>query len=190
MLVAKAKLVSIPGSPYSPGKYYQVERKDKEADNDFEKRTWRERANYDPSTRMMYIPAMAFKKGLDASARFLSIGIKGRGKATFTKHFLAGVLVTESLDLQVKMEDAAVDVRFVPSDGRPGGGRRVTKYFPLIPKWSGVVTYYVIDLTITTEIFEQHLREAGNFIGVGRFRPEKGGFYGRYRVEKIDWSEM
>jgi hypothetical protein len=36
-------------------------------------------------------------------------------------------------------------------------------------------------------VFAEHLREAGNFIGVGRFRPEKGGYYGRYKVNGIEW---
>ena len=39
------------------------------------------------------------------------------------------------------------------------------------------------------DVFEDHLKEAGNFIGVGRFRPRMNGFYGRFKVDKIDWSE-
>jgi len=59
---------------------------------------------------------------------------------------------------------------------------------PVIPNWNGDVEYYVLDETITPDVFEKHLQEAGNFIGIGRFRPENGGFYGRYKVNKISWK--
>jgi hypothetical protein len=32
------------------------------------------------------------------------------------------------------------------------------------------------------------LEEAGKFIGLGRFRPQNGGFYGRFAVAKVVWS--
>lgn len=82
------------------------------------------------------------------------------------------------------------EVFFVPSDGKAGGGSRVKKKFPVIREWSGEVTFYILDDTITEDVFEAHLKEAGNFIGIGRFRPENGGFYGRYSIDKIVWSDQ
>ena len=32
------------------------------------------------------------------------------------------------------------------------------------------------------------LREAGKFIGIGRFRPRNNGYYGRFDVESVDWK--
>ena len=118
------------------------------------------------------------------------MGIKGRGKATYTKHFKAGVLVTDGLTLPVNKDDVDGEVFFVPSDGKAGGGSRVKKKFPVIREWSGEVTFYILDDTITEDVFEAHLKEAGNFIGIGRFRPENGGFYGRYAIDKITWSDQ
>jgi hypothetical protein len=152
-------------------------------------RTWRERLSVTDDGHV-FIPPMAFKKSLETAARFLSMGIKGRGKATYTKHFKAGVLVTDGLILPDVKDEVPGEVFFVPSDGRAGGGKRVKRKFPVIREWSGDVTYYILDETITPDVFAAHLKEAGNFIGIGRFRPENGGFYGRYAVDGIAWSEQ
>jgi hypothetical protein len=34
-------------------------------------------------------------------------------------------------------------------------------------------------------VLEHFLRVAGALIGIGRFRPENGGFYGRFTVESF-----
>jgi hypothetical protein len=189
MQVAIVQLSSIPGSSYSASKYISVPKTDKERSDDFEARTWKERCNYDPKTRLVFIPAMAFKKSLDMAASFLSEKIKGQKNATFTKHFRAGVLVTSSLTLPVKMDDVEGEWFMVPSDGKPGGSSRVPKCFPVIREWAGTVKYFILDATITEDVFVRTLGEAGNFIGVGRFRPERGGFYGRYQIEKVKWQK-
>ena len=41
---------------------------------------------------------------------------------------------------------------------------------------------------ITKEVFEEAVRYAGTAVGVGRFRPERGGFFGRYAVDKFEWG--
>lgn len=185
MRIATAKLHSI--APYSQSRYHDTPKLDKERPDDYEMRTWAERLSVTDDGQV-FIPPMAFKKSLETAARFLGLQIKGRGKATYTKHFKAGVLVTDGLVLPVRKEDVPGEVYFVPADGK--GGARVKRKFPVIQDWSGEVTYYILDDTITPDVFEAHLKEAGNFIGIGRFRPENGGFYGRYAVDRISWSEQ
>jgi hypothetical protein len=51
------------------------------------------------------------------------------------------------------------------------------------------LTVYILDDTITKKVFEIHIKEAGKFKGVGRFRPSNNGFYGRFEVIKIEWKE-
>ena len=185
----KVATVTLKGvTSYSPGKHVSVPPKEKEAKEDYEKRTWRERAHYDKDG-VAFVPGMAFKKCLETAARFLSVNIKGRGKATYTKHFKAGVLVIENLSLGVEREDVEGNWLFVPSDGKPGGQSRVNRCFPIFHEWGGDVKFHILDDTITRPIFEQHIKEAGNFIGVGTFRPERGGYFGRFSVENIEWQE-
>jgi len=187
MKTALATLNSV--SPYSQSRFYDTPKLNKESNADYEERTWRDRLHVTDDGEV-FIPPMAFKNCLSEAAKFLSIQIPGKGKSTYTKHFEAGVLVTEPLLLGVKKEDVKGEWLFLPSDGRRGGGTRVKKCMPYIPEWSGDVTYMILDETITKEVFIHVLQEAGRFIGLGRFRPKNNGFYGRYSVDpkKIKWS--
>ena len=49
------------------------------------------------------------------------------------------------------------------------------------------MTFFVLDETITEDVFLNHLTQAGQFIGIGRFRPRNNGFYGRFAVDKVEW---
>lgn len=182
---ATAKLVS--ASPYSQSRHYTVPMLDKESKADFETRTWRERLHVN-GEGSVFIPPMSFKNCIAEAAKFLSVTIKGKGKATYTKHFEAGVLVVEPLVLPVKKDDVDGEWLFVPSDGKRGGGSRVDKCFPVIREWTGTVEFLVLDETITKDVFLHHLTEAGKFIGIGRFRPRNNGYYGRFSVAELIWK--
>lgn len=188
MILATATLSSN-GSPYSQSRHVTVEKLDKETHDAYERRTWPERMHVNDDGYVQ-IPPMAFKNALQASAKYLAIQIPGQGKSRYTKHFEAGVLVLEHLVLDIKAKDVEAEELFVPSDGKPGGGSRVTKFFPLIPEWSGDVEFNVLDHTITEDVFRRVLEGAGQFVGIGRFRPENRGYYGRFTVENVDWNEI
>ena len=173
-------------SPYSQSRVVMSEKSRDETHDAFEERTWRERMHY-TSDGEVYIPPMAFKNCLSEAAKYKSIQVKGKGKATYTKHFEGGVMVMDPLPLGVNRDDVHGEKLFVPADGRRGGAKRDFKTFPLIPEWQGEVTFYIVDEIITEEVFAQHLEDAGKFIGIGRFRPRNNGFYGRFSVEKIQW---
>lgn len=185
MKQAIAHLKSI--SPYSQSRFHDTEKLPKEGAHDYEERTWKGRLHVNEKGNV-FIPPMSFKNCLSEAAKFMSRQIPGKGKATYTKHFEAGVLVMDPLVLPIKSEDVDGEWLFVPSDGKRGGGSRVKKCFPVIHDWSGKVIFHVLDDTITKDAFEEHLREAGSFIGVGRFRPRNNGFYGRFTVEKVEWK--
>lgn len=186
MLTITTKLESV--SPYSQSKHYEVEKKAKELPKDYEARTWRERLHYDDKG-MVFIPQMSFKNCISEAAKYLGIQVPGKGKANYTKHFEAGILVLESMPLGIHKDDVAGEWYFVPSDGKRGGGSRVMKCFPVIPSWSGEILWHILDPIITPDVFRQHLEEAGKFIGLGRFRPRNNGFYGRFSVKGMKCSE-
>lgn len=186
MRTATVQLKSV--SPYSQGKYYTDPPKEpKETAKDYEARTWRERMHYGP-TGNVFIPPMAFKNCLSEAAKFTPRQIPGKGKSTYTKHFEAGVLVVDGVTLPIKKEDVRGQWLFVPADGQRGSGKRVEKCFPVIDQWEGTVTYHVMDETITKDVFEETLNEAGKFIGIGVFRPRNNGYYGRFDVVSIKWA--
>jgi len=186
MIKVTLKLTS--AAPYSQSKHYEVPKKEKESAADYEERTWRERLHVTEDGEV-FIPPMALKNCLAEAAKYLSEQIKGKGKATYTKHFEAGVLVMDALMLGVKKDAVKGEKLFVPADGKRGGSKRVWKFFPVIPKWEAVATVWILDQTITRSVFERHIRQAGRFIGMGRFRPRNNGIYGRFDAEIVAWEE-
>jgi len=172
-----------PSDPLDP----EYKRGDKETSQDHEERTWRARIHSDEKGNV-YIPATSFKNALSEAAKYLSIQIPGKGKATYTKHFEAGVIVPESLTLPIKKSDVKVHRLFLPADGKRGSGKRVWKNMPIIHSWEGEITFIILDENITKEIFTRVLEESGKFIGVGTFRPRQNGMFGRFSVEGVKWS--
>lgn len=173
-------------SPICFGRYYaqDVPKKDKESAADYEERTWRNRLHLAEDGRI-FIPPFAFKNCLDSAAKYLGKQIPGKGKATYTKHFVSGVLVMDPLILPVKKAEVKGEWRYVPADGMPGGSKRVMKCFPVISRWEGSVQIQVLDDTVTCEVLAEHLVQAGQFIGVGSFRPQNRGIYGRFKLVSL-----
>jgi len=187
MRILTATLSSV--SPYGQSRHIQSAKSRDETHEEFEARTWRERMHVTKDGKMM-IPPMAFKNCLSEAAKYKSVQIAGKGKATYTKHFEAGVLVTEPLHLPITKKDLQGEWVFVPSDGQRGGGRRVLKCFPLIPHWEGEVNFYILDDIITEEVFKQVLETSGSLIGIGRFRPRNMGYYGRFKIVSMQFGSV
>lgn len=187
MKIAIAHLVSI--SPYSQSRPHETPKLERETSDAYEQRTWRDKCHALPDGHL-FIPPMAFKMGLDAAASMLGMQIPGKGKKTYTKFFLSGVLVTDPIILPNKKDDIPGDRIYANADGVRGSGKRVWRTFPRVDEWRGKVTYHVLADEITEEVFEKNLKQAGSFVGIGRFRAQNGGTYGRYRAEKIEWQEV
>jgi len=186
MKTVTATLQSI--TPYSPTRAHETPKFDKELDCDYEERTWREKAHV-TDTGEVYIPPMALKMCLDASAKFMGLKIPGKKNCTWTKHFASGVLVTTPALLGVKNDDLTKARYHCHVDGVRGSGKRVWRLFPEVNAWKAQVTFHVLDDIITERVFSDTLTHAGCFIGVGRFRPVNGGFFGRFKVLSIDWVD-
>jgi hypothetical protein len=186
----KIVTVTIEGiSPYSQSRMHDTPKLNKETPDAYEQRTWREKCNADADGTII-IPAMAFKQALDTVAKRLGEQIPGKGKATYTKHFVGGVLCETDVRLEGWHKDTVPGVTInANSDGVRGSGKRVKRTFPLVQNWKGEATFAILDDTVTKEIFERFLTEAGRFTGVGRFRPENGGMYGRFRPTKFEYTE-
>jgi hypothetical protein len=187
MKIAVAHLKSV--SPYSQSRNYdrEIPKLTKEGPQDYEDRTWRNRTHAGEDGKL-FIPPMAFKNCLSDAAKYLSIQIPGKGKTTYTKHFDAGIVVVEPMVLPITREKVIGEWFHVPSDGKRGGGRRVWRCFPVVHQWEGHQQFVVLDDTVTKDVFIDHLKQAGQFIGIGRFRPRNGGFYGRFDVLGVKWS--
>jgi hypothetical protein len=166
-----------------------------ESKADWEQRTFRNKAHFLPGGES-FLPQMAIKKSIQEAAAYLSLSIPGGNSAKYTKHFLSGILVLKpgmlSLDKEsLKIADAREEVFHVSVRGNSkAGGSRVKRHFPTFDQWETTIEVHILDGVITEAIFERVLRAAGRFIGIGRFRPANGGFYGRFEVIDIQYETL
>jgi hypothetical protein len=189
MRIAIATLSS--ASPYSQSREYasEIPKENGETPDDYDQRTWRNHCHVTPDG-FVFIPPMSFKFAIQAGAKQKVIKIPGRKGGTMTKFFEAGLLVTDPLILPLHPDDLPADKIYAHANGKRGSGTRVWRRFPRIDSWQGDVVFNVLSDEITKDGFNDALVQAGGFIGIGRFRPEPpiGGYYGRFKVEKIKWQ--
>jgi hypothetical protein len=190
--IAIANLVGL--TPYSQSKFHNTPKLNKELADAYEERTWKERIHADQDGKT-FVPNMALKNALSEAAKFLGEQIPGKGKATWTKHFEAGILCIEPMyliDLDGKpilKDDWVGEWGFYPADGVRGSGKRVQKCYPVIYKWQGTAEFLIYDDIITEDALKRHLEQAGRLIGIGRFRPRNNGYFGRFKISKLDFTD-
>jgi len=187
MKIARVEITGT--SPLSMSKYITAEKLPRELPVDYEKRCWQERIHRDKDGNVL-IPPMMLVKSVQNAAGYLGMKIPGMRNATYNKRFRSGVRTNESIVLPMKWQDVPGEWYLVPSDGKPGGGTRVEKCFPVIDEWGGGMTFYITDDIITRDVFQEHLNIAGQLIGIGRFRPQNGGYYGCYTAEIKTWKDV
>lgn len=182
-----AHLKSTQGSPISFSRYHDTPKLERELADAYERRTWRNRLHVDEDG-MVFIPGIMLKNSLAEAAKYLSMQVPGKGKATFTKHFEAGVLCVDPIPLDIHKDDVMGEPLMLNADGRRGSGKRVMRVMPRVDSWGGEAKFFVVDELITEEVFHTTLSAAGCFVGLGRFRPRNNGYYGRFTVEGVEWD--
>jgi len=174
-------------TPYSQSRQHETAKQSGETADAYEVRTWREKCNT-TDKGLVFIPAMALKQALDAAAKKAGLQIPGKGKSTYAKYFLADVICDADVVLSVQKKDVS-SVRISANvDGVRGSGKRVWRTFPVVPSWTAQADFTIMDDTVSKEVFEKMLAIAGASIGIGRFRPEKGGLNGRFKPTKFEWN--
>ncbi len=176
-------------SPYSQSRPHLEEQEPNEGHDDYRKRTWRNHLHVDKDG-MVIIPPSSIKNCISEAAKFLNIQVPGKGKATYTKHVEAGVACIKPVELGTRAADVQSETLFLPADGRRGSGKRIWKQYPFIPEWDGDVELIVLDETVLqtsrssgNPVLQDIVEGAGQFIGLGRFRPRNNGYYGRFTIE-------
>lgn len=180
-------------TPYSQSKPMPSEKRADEDHDAYDLRCWREHLHVGADGRV-FIPPMQFKQALDAgAARLTKTSTMSIDKKAVRVFIEPGVIIIDPLVLPVKADEVACERLFLNSDGKPAKfskSGRVWRRFPVIPSWSGAITLHVLDPKIGKGHVEAALVEAGNFVGIGRWRVEKRGMYGRFVVERVDWQEV
>ena len=138
--IARATLTAF--APYSQSRIHEIPKLPKEGADAYEQRTWREKCHATESGEIC-IPQMSFKQSVDSAAKYLSISVPGKGKATYTKNFTSGCLVLEPVNLGISKDDVAMDRIYANANGIRGSGKRVWRLFPRIDKWKADVEFHV-----------------------------------------------
>jgi hypothetical protein len=179
-------------TPYSQSRQVDPDlfpKKEKESHEEYDMRLWREKATYNDAGEVS-IPAMAMKMAVDEAIKRLNASIPGRGKSTYTKFFVAGQICEADVPIGIRKDSLESITIWANADGVRGSGKRVRRRFPYIRQWSGVARFAILDNVIPAPIFEKAVVEAGRLVGIGRFRPEKGGMLGRFTVDGFKWEEV
>lgn len=192
--ICRVKIKGI--SPYSSSRMYDMRAAGdpNEPLDEIERKNWRLKCNVNRDGYWV-IPAQAIKQCLDAGAK--RRGIKKTGRATWTKHFTSGVAVMQDASLGVlvaDLTDAECFIGAMSSEGKKNGGRRVIRYFPQLPTWQIDVEFVIYDAAFDNDAgrdaFLTALREAGTFVGLGRWRPENQGNNGRFVIESHEFKPL
>ncbi len=184
--IAEVTLKSI--TPYSQSHYHETPKLKGELAEDYAKRTWKHFAQVNKDGRII-IPADGLMQCFTSGARYSKKQIPGQGKATWTAKFQAGVAITEQVVTNFDASDLICESIFANADGIRGSGKRVMRYYPTIPDWSATFPITIVDPIITPEIFREIVDLSGMFVGIGRWRPEKGGQKGRFKIVDLKWHD-
>lgn len=182
--------VSIRGSsPYSQSRQHDDAWLEGESHDAYDARTWRSKMTLSLDGSSVVIPAMAIHLSLIAGAKYSKRKITGQGNATWTAKFASGIMVPEAPSLNIDPKTVTCLPISVNADGVRGSGKRVIRRFPMMNQWATSFDVWILDPQITQAIFTEMFEQAAMFVGLGRFRPEKGGTNGRFEIVKVVWQD-
>jgi len=117
---------------------------------------------------------------------------KQKGSRKSLKYIVpAGVRMTEDQltlvngDGKTPLKDFEVDARPVTIPSTKG---RIMRYRPRLDCWGAVFALAINEDVLDPVTVHQLLREGGERIGVGDYRPEKGGPFGCFQV--VHWEKV
>lgn len=145
-----------------------------------------EKACYRDDDGTLYFPGAAIARLL----REAGGGHKQRGSRKSLKFILpAAVLVLDDVvplfnANDKKAKEFEVDSRPVVIPSTKG---RIMRHRPRLDEWSAKFRLRVNETVLDADIVQQLLVEGGQQIGIGDFRPEKGGPFGTFHV--VEWRE-
>jgi hypothetical protein len=191
MLTSVAHLTLVGLTPYSQSHKHDEPKLKGETEDAYERRTWRSQLNV---ARLnghdtVVIPAHGIQQALTAAARYSKRQIPGQGKATWTAKFSGGIMLLDDPPLNIDPATVPSIEISANSDGVRGSGKRVQKVFPVMNEWEARFDVHILDPIITRDVFAEITEIAGMFIGIGRFRPEKGGSNGRFKIGALEWED-
>ncbi len=126
-----------------------------------------------------YLPGEHIKGALINAGAMVKSKVGNARKSM--KNIVAGMFFVDEEKLPLPQE-YEIDKRSVVNQNIKG---RVISIRPKWPEWSAEFTLSVDNDTITTETVTEIIENAGKYIGIGSFRPQCNGMFGRFELQSI-----
>jgi hypothetical protein len=124
----------------------------------------------------VYIPSVYLKNCIvEASKQFKIIG---KGKSTYTK------IVASTVDVvpfMIDFKSGNYEVFRISAVNPMTKGRMMTER-PKFSKWSAEFEIVLNDPAVPVSVINEILEHAGKYVGVGDWRPEKKGMFGKFMI--------
>ena len=153
-------------------------------DTPFKKRTglpdWEaegEKALYRDETGIIYQPASHIDGALKEAAKVFKIA--GRKGASYSK-LVAATVIVEPDAIPHKITKYIIDARPVVVQRA-----RIIRYRPRFDNWELDFELILQDEQLPVGVVKQVLDHAGLYVGIGDFRPGRGGKFGKFMVTKF-----
>jgi len=152
----------------------ESELKTKTGSKDYESEV--NKALYQLPDGTIYVPSTQIQGSLIEAGKQMKV--VGGGKKTYSKLFGSFVIMEPDVIPMIPQE-WVTDKRAVVIPSTKG---RVMRYRPRFDKWALKFRVHFHEEEIHPSIIKEGLERAGNYIGIGDFRPSKKGPYGRFMV--------
>lgn len=146
---------------------------EKKANEDWEKESLKKL--YIDSDGTIYQPSNHIERAMIEAGK--KVRVKGQGKATYSKLFGSMVSIVE-FELPHKIPDYTTFKSLVVIPSTKG---RVMRYRPMFKEWKLNFTIEAEE-EIAKDAIKEVLEIAGKYVGIGDWRPEKKGKYGKFQV--------
>lgn len=134
---------------------------------------------YRNSDGKCFIPAEQLRGALIGAGTYMKAKVGGRSKSM--KTIVAATFIPFPDQILIPDYDSI--------DKRSAVNRNVkARVIVVRPKWTDLTAEFTLNVyedTITKETVHQLLTYAGNYVGIGSFRPTNNGMFGRFEVVSI-----
>jgi len=126
--------------------------------------------------KKVYLPSVYIKNSLvEAGKQFKIIG---KGKSTYSKIVASTVDVSPFM---IEMNNSEMEVFRISAVNPMTKGRMMTER-PKFSKWKASFELILNDPAVPISVINEILEQAGKYVGIGDWRPEKKGMFGKFMI--------
>jgi len=149
---------------------------EKKASTDYEKEALKKL--YMNVDEKIFQPSTHLERALIEAGK--KIRVKGNGKATYSKLF-GSMVAVDGLEILHKNPKYEIFKMLVVIPSTKG---RIMRYRPMFKEWVLEFNLEAED-EIPKDVLKEALEIAGRYVGIGDWRPEKKGKFGKFQVTKF-----